>query len=808
MGSIKDGSIYVGQISVFGCVCAGTEVYKANGDKVLIENLKQEDGILGYNGTSVSQEEIVWMQPPTRKECVEILLETGISLRCSVDHPILSTNTGLKARTRPSGIKRRRVTFKQATDLTDKDSVAIIEELPIFGKVVNPYPYTCGLLIGDGYYGGTIEVIIDGPKCLNQVKAELGHWNIVHKRTHSTVVSYGLNGAIRQYLMKNGMHGQSKQTKRFPAEWRSYDRTSIALMLAGYFDADGNTKVDKSRGVSIVYSSVVKELLVDTREALIKFGIHSSIVQELSKGGYTDQHVIYRLYINRAESVENFRKYIPIKSPHKIVPMQSKRVSKLLRDAEFIKTEQYADNPHLKPLTGAVLYRVISVTPIGEQDIYNLNAGNTHTYLANNIITHNTGGEEGPGIEGLTEIYESPAAWDMLEFPNVYDEGMEATTCGYFVPCLRANTTAMDENGNVDIQLAIKLDNVERAKKAKSKDPRALDRRKAEYPRNATEALMRMSFNMYNISEIDAQIKRILSDKAIQGYLRNGTIIQGEKGPEFILLPNAVPITQYPHKNTDDLTGCLTVFERPIQVPYTKDDGTMTTGTPEGIYFITVDPVYKEDAEDLTSLFDIRVWKQYNTTDPANQGLPVAWWTARPRQLEDAYKILFLLAEWYNCTIQSEIAGGGQAIVDYARRHKLLHKLEYEISIDGKEISMNEARKNRSYFMNMTNEIKMVGLRYHADYTMEVRGVNENSQPILNIHRTYDLGLLREMRKYNDKRNADRISSSVIGMYMLKKKALEVAMSEDNESNKSFYNRRLFAETSYSGQGLGTTTAY
>lgn len=424
------------------------------------------------------------------------------------------------------------------------------------------------------------------------------------------------------------------------------------------------------------------------------------------------------------------------------------------------------------------------------------------------ISLFGTGGEEGPGIEGLTEVYESPASWDMLEFPNVYDEGMEATTCGYFVPCLRANTTAMDQDGNVDIQLAIKLDNTERAKKAKSKDPRALDRRKAEYPRNATEALMRMSFNMYNISEIDAQIKRILSDKAIQGYLRNGTIIQGESGPVFVPLPNAKPITHYPHKNTDDLDGCLTVFEKPIQIPYTKDDGTLTTGTPEGIYFITVDPVYKEDAEDLTSLFDIRVWKQYNTTDPSNQGLPVAWWTARPRQLENAYKILFLLAEWYNCTIQSEIAGGGQAIVDYARRHKLLHKLEYEISIDAKEISLNDSRKNRSYFMNMTNEVKMVGLRYHADYTMEVRGVNENGQPIFNIHRTYDLGLLREMRKYNDKRNADRISSSVIGMYMLKKKALEVAMSEDNDSNKNFYNRRLFAETSYSGQGLGTTTAY
>lgn len=424
------------------------------------------------------------------------------------------------------------------------------------------------------------------------------------------------------------------------------------------------------------------------------------------------------------------------------------------------------------------------------------------------ISLFGTGGEEGPAIEGLTEVYENPGSWDMLEFPNVFDEGMEATTCGYFVPCTRANVAAMDEEGNVNIEVAVRLDNIERAKKAKSKDPRALDRRKAEYPRNATEALMRMSFNMYNISEIDAQIKRILSDRAIQGYLRNGTLIQGEKGPEFVILPHANPILHYPHKNSDDLDGCLTVFERPVTIPYIAEDGERKNGTPPDIYFITVDPVYKEDAEDLTSLFDIRVWKQYNTLDPANQGLPVAWWTGRPKQLEVAYKMLFMMTEWYNCTIQSEVAGGGQGIIDYARRHKLLHKLEYEISIDNKEISLNDTRKNRSYFMNMTNDIKMVGLRYHADWTMEVRGANEFGQAILNMHRIYDLGLLREMRKYNDKRNADRISSSIIGMYMLKKKALEVALAEDNESNKNFYNRQMFAESPRSGRALGTTTAY
>lgn len=39
--------------------------------------------------------------------------------------------------------------------------------------------------------------------------------------------------------------------------------------------------------------------------------------------------------------------------------------------------------------------RVIDVTNIGVQPIYNLTAKENNTYLANNIITHNTGGSFG-----------------------------------------------------------------------------------------------------------------------------------------------------------------------------------------------------------------------------------------------------------------------------------------------------------------------------------------------------------------------------------------------------------------------------
>ena len=43
------------------------------------------------------------------------------------------------------------------------------------------------------------------------------------------------------------------------------------------------------------------------------------------------------------------------------------------------------------------------------------------------------------------------------------------------------------------------------------------------------------------------------------------------------------------------------------------------------MYQIVFDPFYKEESEDLTSLFAIYVLKCYNKHNPVNEGLPVAW---------------------------------------------------------------------------------------------------------------------------------------------------------------------------------------
>jgi hypothetical protein len=429
-------------------------------------------------------------------------------------------------------------------------------------------------------------------------------------------------------------------------------------------------------------------------------------------------------------------------------------------------------------------------------------------YATGQTSVFGTGGEEGKSIEGLTDVFENPEAYDMLAFPaERYDEELEGQTCGYFVPCFMANSMFIDQQGNVDVDAAIKYDDEQRTKKAKLSDPRELDLRKAEYPRNAREALKRLSHNKFPTALIDQQIKFIKSNSKLQSFIRHGELLRltgkgeegkGEEKIKFDPDPKHPPVIEYPHKKTGDvdLTGCITIYEKPFK----GEDGMV----PDGIYQVVVDTFYNEDAEDVTSLYSVYVLKQPNPYDNSFTRLPVACYNGRPSELDHAHEQAVLLAEYYNAKIQSEVAGGGRDLVGYCKRKKKLHLLCYEIElVYNKEMERNQ--KNKSFFMNMAGETPALGLKYLTEWIVEVRGIDEDGKDVLTIHRIYDLGVLQEMRKFNDVNNFDRLSALRIGMFMLKENQLMEIEEEETQDKNSMFNRPLFADHSASSTAEYTT---
>lgn len=415
-----------------------------------------------------------------------------------------------------------------------------------------------------------------------------------------------------------------------------------------------------------------------------------------------------------------------------------------------------------------------------------------------------TGGETGPSIQGLENIFNYPEAWDMLAFPNVYEDGVVGTECGYFVPCWRANNMYIDMEGNIDMQGALRADDIMREKKKRTGKPKDLDGRKAEYPRTPGEALQRLSGNGFNIAEIDAQIKRLQTNHAMQAQLRYGKMVTAPShadGVEFVVMPKlkARPIEEYPHTSLgSELDGCVTILQEPI----TDQNGNVY----DNVYEISFDAYYKEDAEDTTSLFSVKVWKTENAIDPSYVDLPVAWWAGRPKKLDDAYFILFALSRKYRAKVQGEISGGGQGVVNYAKTSRILHLVHNEPQmVHNKEIASKSA--GNSFLMNMNDDRKRLGLQYLEDWHMMPRGIDEKGNITYNIHWIYDIAWLRELKKHNpEKGNFDRISDAIVGMFMLKEK--RAMMVKTRRKNKSFYTKERLL---YGGSGTETgafTTSY
>jgi hypothetical protein len=405
-------------------------------------------------------------------------------------------------------------------------------------------------------------------------------------------------------------------------------------------------------------------------------------------------------------------------------------------------------------------------------------------YIHGQISAFGTGGEEGAYIEGAQKVFENPSEFNFASFDHDYDDDALSDTIGYFVPA--DVTTFFSEDGKPKREEARLYWEGEYAKK---KDPEARSRLQAERPLIPAHIFRRQAYSIFDKDLAAAQQKRIRTDPSIKNLIRHGTLVPAEAGWKFIET-NAKPLI-FPHKNVDNLDGCITVIIPPIK-----------SESEVGRYGVFVDPYYKEDQpEEVISIGSIYVVD-------FEMDMIVAWYAGRPRTKDQFHFKIFSLAEWYGAKIQSEIAGGGQEIVTYAKIKRKLHMLEYESEMHhNKELASHS--KNRSYFMSMTTDRKRTGLMYFADWTLRQRGIKEDGLTYtLNYDKVYDEWLLEEIVRYRDGKNFDRISCMVIGMFMIKEKVYIMEMERRTENKDSFFNRPIFTDSTTSHQSSFKSNYY
>lgn len=361
------------------CVCAGTMVYNERGQRLPIEKfVDTETKIIGYDGSDSFADTISWKQNKTgKKECFRITTNSGRTLECSFDHPIL-------AKPRDT----RKLEYINTEKLSVGTQIAIIDKVDLFGNEYMINPRLVGMLIGDGNYTKDTTVSFSNADKELWSFIENTHKVTYSKNSHITkdgrLYKEGTIPGLCDELRKLGIYGQVSKSKRLPDNIDQYRREDILELIGGLFDTDGTICVRDGRRGSISITAVGLPLIQDVFFLLDKLGIHGRIdFVKPNILGYAGLNAkgAWKYTINEKISIERFCREIKL-----LVPAKQAKLNKLVAIFSNRKAKRQ------KNIEGLYFERVTSIQPLGVQTIYNLSAETHQNYVSNGIVTHNTFG--------------------------------------------------------------------------------------------------------------------------------------------------------------------------------------------------------------------------------------------------------------------------------------------------------------------------------------------------------------------------------------------------------------------------------
>tara|TARA_R110000824_G_scaffold3864_1_gene18522 strand:+ start:7819 stop:9789 length:1971 start_codon:yes stop_codon:yes gene_type:complete len=392
------------------------------------------------------------------------------------------------------------------------------------------------------------------------------------------------------------------------------------------------------------------------------------------------------------------------------------------------------------------------------------------------MVAFGTGGTEGSDFEAMEEIFYNPAAYDCMDYDNIWDEGAIGTKCGYFIPIQKNLDGFIDDDGNSLEEKAVNYEEQMRDKKKGAADAKSLDQYIAEHPFSPQEATLRVTANLFDVASLQEQYNNIKA-RNLQAIGTIGKFYYGKDGDiKFTPDGDIKQIIKYPHRKDDDTTGGVVIYE----APYRNAQGQV----PLNMYVICHDPYGQNQSADSTSLGAAYVLKRPNNISQPDD-IIVASYVGRPLTQDEYNKNLFMLADYYGCKIGFENDRG--EVIAYAKRHRKLHRLQEEFEmLDKKDLRSKTVK--RQYGMHMTEARKRQGEIYIRDWLNTNRSTDDKGNQTLNLHKIYDPALLLELIKFNHKGNFDRVMAFMIGMYHTRElyNAEIKEVLEDNSANSWF----------------------
>ena len=381
-----------------GCLTENTLIFTDKGYKKITEFSSREDKVLSFNK---NKEKFEWesaellIYPTKNEKLLQIELKDGRKINVTKEHPLLSSYGKYKF-------------YRRACDLKKGDKIILPTELPEIkgNKESLRIARLLGFILADGtinvrkgrfkdgrgyWYNGTKARIRINNACeqvLSQAKKDFEkEFEIVAKRYHRNdcnceIVETKHQRIVNRFIGLGVPKGLKSGIIRVPKIVFESSNEFKANFISALFDCDGY--INKT-GRFIDYSSKSRMFLEDLQLLLTHFDIESVIrVKNAKLKGKIYKN--YRLFITDNTSVENFKK-IGFHSKFKQERLDRHKSNKTRKRKTHYPSEKF------------VCIRIKSIDEIdGIKEVYDLSVDKNHSFVANGIISHNSGKSYSIGV--------------------------------------------------------------------------------------------------------------------------------------------------------------------------------------------------------------------------------------------------------------------------------------------------------------------------------------------------------------------------------------------------------------------------
>ena len=397
------------------------------------------------------------------------------------------------------------------------------------------------------------------------------------------------------------------------------------------------------------------------------------------------------------------------------------------------------------------------------------------------LIAFGTGGTEGAAFDGLKNMFYHPDAFNVLGFPNVWDDNAEGTKCGFFSPSYwnleSVGGEYMDKDGNSNKDVAIERLIVERNKiREGGASQEAIDRFISERPMKPAEACLELGKNIFPKKLLMDQLTRIRTNTKLQN-MKHIVDLTWDNGLVKAIEKKSGDITTYPLKKDDKPKGSVVIWEYPINDP------------PFGLYIGGCDP-YDHDESFTNSLGSTFIFKRVRAGEAWNDVI-VAEYTGRPDTAEEYYENVRKLLTFYNARLLFENERKG--IYPYFTNKHCDYLLADQPDKIITEI-FKDSKVQRRKGCHMTKQIRAYGEGLILEWLMEEY---EPGHP--NLERIYSEPLLEELIQTDGVKNVDRVIALCMTM-MYREELYQVKVAAAKEHNKQveLFELPLFSERYWS----------